>query len=150
VFFQKEPLSKVFCNFITNLSIHILFQLLIMNSKKTIVLGATTTSYRTAYTAIHRLSSAGHEVINVGIREGEVAGIPIQTKPPKLTDINTITLYISPQHQFEWYDYILETCPKRLIFNPGTENPELAKLAQNQNIEVEFACTLVMLSIGVY
>jgi len=121
-----------------------------MISKKTLVLGATTTSYRTAYTAVHRLKTQGHEVVNVGIREGEVAGIPIQTTPPKLKDIDTITLYISPRHQFEWYDYILETGPKRLIFNPGTENPELAKLAQAQNIEVEFACTLVMLSIGVY
>lgn len=118
--------------------------------KKTLVLGATPNPSRTAYTAVQRLTSAGFEVVNVGIREGEVAGIPIHTDRPKLEDIHTITMYISPKHQADWYDYILAQNPQRIIFNPGTENPELAQMAKKQNIEVENACTLVMLSVGVY
>lgn len=120
------------------------------NSKKTLVLGATPNPNRTAYTAIHRLQSAGHSVVSVGIREGQVGGIPIETNRPEYTDIDTLTLYVSPKNQTDWYDYILKTNPKRLIFNPSTENPELEQLAQNQGITTENACTLVMLSLGVY
>ncbi len=120
------------------------------NTKKTLVLGATPNPNRTAYTAVYRLLAAGHDVVNVGIRTGTVAQIPIQTDRPELTDIDTITLYISPKNQAGWYDYILKINPKRLIFNPGTENPELMQIALNQGIRTENACTLVMLSIGIY
>ena len=64
--------------------------------------------------------------------------------------MHTITLYLNSQRQKAYYDYILGLKPQRIIFNPGTENLELIKLAKEQGIEIEIACTLVMLSTGAY
>lgn len=118
--------------------------------KKTLVLGATTHPNRYAYLAAHRLLHHGHELVLVGIREGEVAGLPIQHGTPDIPDVDTITLYIGPQRQPAYYDYILSLQPKRIIFNPGTENPELMELAEKHGIEAVEACTLVMLALNVY
>ncbi len=118
--------------------------------KKTLVLGATTNPERYAYRAVQRLLQHGHEVVPVGIRSGEIEGIPIQQGMPAVTELDTISLYVGPDHQKAYYDYLLSLQPKRIIFNPGTENPELEARAQQQNIEVVVGCTLVMLSIGVY
>lgn len=118
--------------------------------KKTLVLGASDNPSRYAYRAVHSLKHHGHEVVPVGIRKGQVAGLDIHTDRPALDDIDTVTLYVGPQNQPTWYDYILSLKPKRIIFNPGTENPELERRAEQQGIEVEEACTLVMLSIGNY
>lgn len=98
------------------------------------------------------LNEHGHELVPVGIKKGAVAGkeiLDLKSKPA-IAGVDTITLYIGPQNQPEWYDYILSLKPKRIIFNPGTENHELEKLAQAQNIETEEACTLVLLSTGQY
>lgn len=116
----------------------------------TLVLGASTNPQRVAFQAIHRLVNHGHQVSAVGVREGEVAGIPIQHGQPELEDVHTVTLYLNPQRQEQYYDYILSLKPKRIIFNPGTENIELAHLATAADIETEMACTLVMLSTGFY
>ena len=121
-----------------------------MAEKKTLILGATTTEDRYAYLAANKLTAHGHTIVNVGIKDGEVAGVPIEKPEIIHTDIDTITLYIGPQHQEPLYDYILKTRPKRIIFNPGTENPELCNLANKEGIETENACTLVLLSIGQY
>src|SRR5690606_875985 len=121
-----------------------------MEKKKTLVLGATTNPGRYAYLAAHRLVAAGHDIVNIGIKKGESAGVEIQRAGAVFPDIDTVTLYIGPQRQPEYYDYILTTQPKRIIFNPGTENPELEAMAQQQGIEVVRACTLVMLSTGQY
>src|SRR5690606_9884991 len=118
--------------------------------KKTLVLGASTNPDRYAYKAIHALSAKGHEVVPVGIKKGEVAGIPIQNELVPHSNIDTITLYVGPQNQQHYFDYILSTNPKRIIFNPGTENPELEKLAESKGIETLEACTLVLLSTGQY
>lgn len=119
--------------------------------KKTVVLGATTNPARAAYSAIERMVRLGVEVVPIGVRKGSVAGIPIQHGKPSLEDVHTVTLYLNPKRQPPYYDYILnELKPKRLIFNPGTENPELAMLAREKGIEIEMACTLVMLSVGSY
>lgn len=118
--------------------------------KKTLVLGASDNPSRYAYRAVHSLKSHGHEVVPVGLRKGQVAGLDIHTDRPALADIDTVTLYVGPQNQPTWYDYILGLKPRRIIFNPGTENPELERRAQQQGIQVEEACTLVMLSIGNY
>jgi predicted CoA-binding protein len=121
-----------------------------MGNKKTLVLGATPDSSRYAYLAANRLVGHGHTIVNVGIKTGEVAGVPIE-KPEKLhDDIDTITLYVGPQNQPALYNYILDTHPKRIIFNPGTENPELEEMANQRGIATEEACTLVLLSIGQY
>ncbi|WP_207429693.1 CoA-binding protein [Pedobacter sp. SYSU D00535] len=118
--------------------------------KKTLVLGATPDTSRYAYLAANKLVRYGHPIINVGIKKGEVAGVQIE-KPEKIhTDVDTITLYVGPQNQKGLYDYILDTKPKRIIFNPGTENPELELMANQKGIETLYACTLVMLSTGHY
>lgn len=120
--------------------------------KKTLVVGATPHAHRYAYMAHVRLQNAGHETLSIGIRKGQVNGEEIidLREQPKLEDIDTITLYINPLWQVEWSDYLLSLSPKRIIFNPGTENPEFAKEAEAKGIEVAFACTLVMLSTGTY
>lgn len=119
-------------------------------SKKTLVLGASLKPHRYSNMAINRLVNNQHEVVAIGLREGTVAGVPIVKGQPNLDHIDTITLYMNPRRQAGLYDYILGLNPKRVIFNPGTENMELMKLAQAKGIKTEMACTLVMLSIGNY
>jgi predicted CoA-binding protein len=119
-------------------------------AKKTLVLGATPDSSRYAYLAANRLVARGHSIVNVGIKTGEVAGVPIEKAETIHNDIDTITLYVGPQHQEPLYDYILNTHPRRIIFNPGTENSELRRMANDKGIETEYACTLVLLSTGQY
>lgn len=118
--------------------------------KKTLVLGATPNPSRYAYLAIHSLTRHGHPVVPVGTRTGTVAELPILQDQPEIRDIDTVTLYIGPRHQPPYYDYLLGLNPKRIIFNPGTENPELRALAEAKGIETVEGCTLVMLSIGNY
>ncbi len=118
--------------------------------KKTLILGATNNPSRYAYLAAERLSKYGHQIINIGIKKGEVAGVPIETAADIYEDVDTITLYLGPQNQSDYYDYILNTKPKRIIFNPGTENSELENLAQQNGIQTDQACTLVLLSTGMY
>ena len=120
--------------------------------KKTMVLGATPNPQRYAYMAAQRLVENNFEIVPVGVRSGQVAGEEILDLKlqPMITDIHTITIYIGPTHQVQWYDYMLAINPKRMIFNPGTENQELESLFAGQGIEVLRACTLVMLSVGNY
>jgi len=118
--------------------------------KKTLVLGATNNPNRYAYRAAQSLLRHGHEIALVGIRKGEVAGQPIINDKKPVKDIDTVTLYVGPQNQPEWYDYILNLHPRRIVFNPGTENPELERLANKQGIQTLEACTLVMLATNSY
>jgi hypothetical protein len=119
--------------------------------KKTLVLGATDNPTRYAYLAVQRLLRHGHEVVPVGVREGQVEGLEIRHGMPAEQDVDTVTLYLRPERQEAYYDYILQTLrPKRIIFNPGTENPDLIELAEKQGIETVEGCTLVMLSIASY
>lgn len=119
-------------------------------SKKTIVLGASEDPNRYSQICIERLKSKGHEVIPVGLARGEYSGLTIYTPEDEFTDVDTITMYVGPRHQPFWYDYILGHKPKRIIFNPGAENPELTKMANKIGIKTMNACTLVMLSLGSY
>jgi len=121
-----------------------------MANKKTLVLGATPDTSRYAYLAANRLVKNGHDIVNVGIKTGEVAGVPIEKPDVIHADIDTITLYIGPQNQPPLYNYILDTHPKRIVFNPGSENPELNRLARGRGIETLEACTLVLLATGQY
>ena len=118
--------------------------------KKTIVLGATPNIDRYAYRATVRLKDKGHEVIPLGNKKGEISGIKIENGTPQYEGVDTITLYLNPDNQKPYYDYILSLKPKRIIFNPGTENFELIRLAKEKGIETEIGCTLVMLSINNY
>ena len=118
--------------------------------KKTLIIGATPNADRYAYRAAHMLTAKGHSIVNIGIKQGEVAGVKIEKPGIPYQDIDTITLYIGADIQSNYYDYILETKPKRVIFNPGTENPAFEKMLDLHNIEPVEACTLVLLSIGQY
>ena len=118
------------------------------DSKKTVIIGASDNSSRYSYLAANRLVAHGHEVIPIGIKAGRVAGLDIITAHPEMEDVDTITMYINPQRQPAYYDYILSLHPKRVIFNPGTENEELEEMLQQQGIQTMEACTLVMLSTG--
>lgn len=118
--------------------------------KFTVVLGASTNPSRYSYVAINRLVQHGHSVLPIGLREGEVAGTRIIKGTPAVQEVDTVTLYLNPQRQVQYYDYIISLHPRRIIFNPGTENPELEKLAAANGIETIEACTLVMLSTGAY
>ncbi|PAW92527.1 CoA-binding protein [Mucilaginibacter sp. MD40] len=121
-----------------------------MADKKTLIIGATPDPSRYAYLAANRLVSHGHSIVNVGIKTGEVAGVAIEKPETIHTDIDTITLYVGPQNQPPLYDYIFKTKPKRIIFNPGTENEELRRMAVDNGIETDYACTLLLLSVGQY
>jgi len=118
--------------------------------KKTLVLGASDNPARYSYLAIQRLRKYGHPVAGIGRKNTKVADVNIDTEKIPVNDVDTVTLYLNPTHQQEYYDYILSLKPKRIIFNPGTENDELVKLAKEQNIESLEACTLVLLSTGQY
>jgi predicted CoA-binding protein len=119
--------------------------------KKTVVLGASDNPARYAYKAVHRLKQHGHEVVPVGIKKAEVGGVPIITdKNEPIEDVDTVTLYVGPQNQPTWYDYIISLKPKRIIFNPGTENQVLEQMAAKANIETLHHCTLVMLATDSY
>ena len=118
--------------------------------KKTVVIGASENPERYSNKAIHRLVSHQHPVVAIGLRKGNVDGVEIITDRPQMDDIDTVTLYVNPKNQEAYYDYILSLKPKRIIFNPGAENPEFEKRAEENGIEVVEACTLVMLSIGNY
>ncbi|HEU4472076.1 MAG TPA: CoA-binding protein [Flavisolibacter sp.] len=120
------------------------------SSKKTLVLGASANPSRYSYLAINRLRAHNHPVVAVGKRAGQVADVPIQTSEVDEAGIDTITLYLNPGNQEAYYDYILGLKPKRIIFNPGTENEDLMQRAEAQNIRPVIACTLVMLSTGQY
>lgn len=120
------------------------------NHKPTVVIGASPNADRYSYKATISLQNHQHQVYPVGLRKGTINGQEIITDRPAIKDVDTVTLYVGPDNQPYWYDYILALKPKRLIFNPGTENPELEKLATDNGIETTEACTLVLLSIKQY
>ncbi|WP_438963462.1 CoA-binding protein [Winogradskyella sp.] len=119
-------------------------------NKTTLVLGASLKPDRYSNIAINRLRGKDHEVKAFGLKSGEINNVPIDTELISYNDINTISMYLSPQRQKSYYDYIIGLSPKRVIFNPGTENPELYKILEENNIEVEVACTLVLLATNQY
>jgi predicted CoA-binding protein len=118
--------------------------------KKTLVLGASENPARYSYLAMKRLQSHQHPVVAVGKKQAMVNGVAIESEKIHWDGVDTITLYLNPANQKQYYDYIISLKPKRIIFNPGTENEELYELARKNNIQCIEACTLVMLSTGQY
>ena len=114
--------------------------------KKTLVLGASDNPSRYSFLAVNRLRQQGHPVIAIGKKEIKVADFNVVTGLPSLKDIDTVTLYLNPENQKAYYDYIISLTPKRIIFNPGAENAELAEIAAAKGIQTMEACTLVLLS----
>lgn len=119
-------------------------------SKKTLVIGASLKPNRYSNMAIERLVSFQHDVVAFGLRAGTVSGVAIDTELKPYSNIDTVTLYLNPENQKAYYQYIISLHPKRVIFNPGTENPEFYRLLHAANIESEVACTLVLLSTNQY
>lgn len=119
---------------------------------KTVIIGASTNPARVAYESAHRLAAHGVPFVPVSIKLGEVAGQQILDlkEKPKIKDVDTITLYLGPKNQEPWLDYIISLKPRRIIFNPGTENPTLIKLANENGIDADIACTLTLLATGQY
>jgi uncharacterized protein len=118
------------------------------SKKKTLVLGASGNPERYSFLAINKLRQNGHPVVAVGRKVSTVADVAIGTEKKPVADIDTVTLYLNAKNQKEYYNYILSLKPKRIIFNPGAENEELAALAKANNILPMEACTLVLLSTG--
>ncbi len=118
--------------------------------KKTVVLGASDNPARYSFLAIDKLKRFGHDVVAIGKKQGKVGNTEVITERPDEKNVDTVTLYLNPQHQKQYYDYILSLHPKRIIFNPGAENDELYELAKTNGIQPVEACTLVMLSTGQY
>ena len=121
-----------------------------LSRKKTVVLGASDNPSRYSYLAINRLRAYDHPVVAVGKKTGHVGDVDITKDHQPEQNVDTITLYLNPKNQVEYYDYILNLQPKRIIFNPGTENEELIRKAKENNIQPVIGCTLVMLSTGQY
>jgi len=121
-----------------------------MEKKKTLVLGASDNPSRYSFLAVQKLRRFEHPVVAIGRKNTKVSDVLIEKEKKPFTDVDTVTLYLNPLHQQEYYDYILSLKPKRIIFNPGTENEELERLAAQNNIRTMEACTLVLLSTGQY
>ncbi len=118
--------------------------------KKTLVLGGSSNPERYSFLAINSLRRHGHPVVSIGRTKAVVADVEITTDHSMFKDIDTVTVYLNPTHQKEYYDYIISLKPKRIIFNPGAENEELKQLALQNNIHPLEACTLVLLSTEQY
>lgn len=120
------------------------------NNKATVVIGASPNEDRYSYKATVSLQKHNHTVYPIGIRTGKINNLEIDVSKPELQNIDTVTLYVSKENQTPWIDYIISLKPKRIIFNPGTENSELAELAKTKGIEATEACTLVLLATDQY
>jgi predicted CoA-binding protein len=121
-----------------------------MEKKKTLVIGASDNPSRYSFLAIQKLRKYGHPVVAIGIRKTRVGDVQVENEKKPFDNIDTVTLYLNPTRQTEYYDYIISLKPKRLLFNPGAENNELSTLAKQHKIQVMEACTLVLLSTGQY
>ncbi|HLV46523.1 MAG TPA: CoA-binding protein [Flavobacterium sp.] len=118
--------------------------------KQTLVIGASVKPDRYAYKAIKKLLAHQHKVVAISNRAGQVDEVVFHTDLPKFEDIDTVTLYLNPMRQKDYYNYIVSLQPRRVIFNPGTENPELQEILRKNNIDFEEACTLVLLATNQY
>jgi uncharacterized protein len=121
-----------------------------MEKKKTLVIGASANPQRYSYLAVQKLSAHQHPVIALGLKKGMIEVTEIETEKKQFQQIDTVTLYINPHHQKEYYQYILSLQPKRIIFNPGTENEVFFLMAKQKGIQAIEACTLVLLATGQY
>lgn len=117
---------------------------------KTLVLGASTKPERYAYKAIEKLIAHKHEVLVLGFRAGEVLGHSIETEKRLWEGVDTVTLYLGPARQEAYFDYVISLKPRRVLFNPGTENAVFEALLQANGIQAERACTLVLLATNQY
>ena len=116
--------------------------------KKTLVLGGSPNPARYSYLAINKLREHDHPVWAIGKRPAQVADVTVMQEMKPIEQLDTVSVYLNKDNQKSYYDYILTQHPRRVIFNPGAENPEFEKILKNQGVEVLEACTLVLLSTG--
>jgi len=121
-----------------------------MISKKTLVIGASPNPARYGHKAVKRLRSFGIEVVAIGKRETEIEDVAVVKEKPPVDNLHTVTLYVGPENQEEYLNYLISLKPKRIIFNPGTYNPKLEKMAKKAGIDTIEDCTLVMLDMNEY
>jgi uncharacterized protein len=119
-------------------------------NKKTLVIGASLNPERYSNLVVKKLVNHEYEVLAIGKKEGEIAGVVIDTEKKHYKDLDTVTLYVNPKNQKQFYDYVVSLKPNRVIFNPGTENPEFYKILKENEIPFEEACSLVLLSTDQY
>jgi len=119
-------------------------------NKTTLVFGASLKPERYSNIAINRLLDNEIEVLAYGMKKGAVGKVEIDTDLKDYKNIDTVTLYLNPQRQEEYYSYIVSLKPRRVIFNPGTENLEFYNMLKENNITFEVACTLVLLATNQY
>ena len=117
---------------------------------KTLVIGASTKPERYSYQAIERLKAKDYPVVALGLKAGEIHGETIHITKEIWTDIDTVSLYVGPAHQDNYIDYIIGLNPRRVLFNPGTENPDFYRILKSNHISYFEACTLVLLSTNQY
>jgi hypothetical protein len=117
-------------------------------TKKTLVLGGSPNPSRYSYLAINRLREHQHPVWSIGRRPAQVADITVQQEMTPIEDLDTVSVYLNQENQKNYYDFILAQHPRRVIFNPGAENPEFEKILEEHGVEVLEACTLVLLTTG--
>ena len=121
-----------------------------MESKKTVVLGASANPIRFSHKAVKALLRHEHEVVAVGFRKGLIVDQEILVGQPPVENVHTVSIYIGSSRQGEYYDYIFSLKPKRVIFNPGTVNPDFMGRLKHAGIEPVSACMLVLLNDGEY
>ena len=113
------------------------------------IIGATEKKNRYAHKAMTALLENGHEVRLVNPYKQSVDG---QKCFSTITDIkekiNTVTLYVNPKRFRDHIDEVIQVKPERVIMNPGTEDTDMEKTLEEAGIEVDRACTLVLLSTG--
>lgn len=120
------------------------------NELVTLVLGASEKTERYSHLAVVSLRNHHHPVYAVGRKSGQIQDVPIVTAISLDWTIDTVTLYLNPDQQQAYYDSIIALRPRRLIFNPGTENPLFEEKARQAGIVTQEACTLVLLQTGQY
>ena len=118
--------------------------------KTTVVIGASENPERYSNRVTRILHHQNVPVVAIGLKAGEIEGVKIQIGFPKIENVDTVTLYVGPKHQPQYYDYVIGLKPERVIFNPGAENPEFEEKVRKAGIEVLEACTLTMLTVGTY
>ena len=118
--------------------------------KTTLIIGASNNPERYSYKAAHKLLAHGHSIIPFGVKRGSVADLEILNEWDETWECDTVTMYVNPRIQKDYYDQIISLKPRRVIFNPGTENEYFSQLLSDNGIETENACTLVLLSINEY
>ncbi len=121
-----------------------------MATKKTLVLGASSNPSRYSFLAVNKLREHHHPVVAIGKKTSRVADVTVESEPRPVRDLDTVTMYLNTENQKNYYDYIISQHPRRVIFNPGAENPEFEKMLNDKGIQTMEACTLVLLSTGQY